>query len=381
MLKGSIENFQLYRYETHWHCAELRFGNFVAFNGSDLFCTLVTNILRHPDAYLKILDCESNLTFEYLTLRESFRPSSNNQKYDWYIKYSAQENIDRLRKIHTYVFDHALIYAHFLKENSLLHKDLLQHIPEIKNNFEFFINDPVRRIVSITTKSIVEPDPESDKIASKVVNLLMQNNLLKTGLDDQTTKQINELELTIDELREKITSNQEIIASHQAEVLKKDQEISNLYQSLESQNRAAFTIFKSIFPNLNILNESAFFSEFLKTKYLHLHIKALLETLDNINKKEGNNVLNEQNKVANLESWFKIEVFSEDIKMGGTGIYDHQWQGGIKREPKKLSSAFYISISEKYGNKRYFVHFSDFYDEACKNLLEKNDPPMFDHER
>ena len=73
-----------------WFHEVTKYGEYVAFNGSEEFKEIVKRICIDPVNHPindKFNDSEIEIFSNFRDLKASFRPASNGKQYSWYIKY------------------------------------------------------------------------------------------------------------------------------------------------------------------------------------------------------------------------------------------------------------------------------------------------------
>lgn len=364
----------------NWHHEATRYGEYVAFNGSDNFKEIVYKICLDPGNHNlsenEFNDQDNEILSNFRTLNKSFRPASNGEQYEWYIKYfHIEKKLDSyMIDTHIKIFGLATVFERLIEQNLFEIDEILENIPILNKEYKF--NSLNKELIGITKISISGEESASRSELTIIKNemegirsILESMNQPETGDIDNLESRINQLEQDIDRRR----SKQKDLEEQNLNYLK---EIGKLKSSINTKSASAVTFFRSVFPKFSLLSES-FIPGIIHAKEHSDYINKIKDIYDQlINQKKQIEDLSECIKIDKLKHWYRIDIIKKELDQGHSGWSsdindDWKWQGGIEWKNKTIGH-IYLCYFEEHGNEKIFLHAGD------SEKLEHYDPPRTD---
>ena len=372
----SIENLK----RKDWHHEATKYGEYVAFNGSDNFKEIVYNICldleNHSLTLNKFNSLECDILSNFRNLNKSFRPASNGHQYDWYIKYFHLDKRldDFMGETHAKIFGLATIFEKLINEKFFKIEEILENIPILNKKYLFSSLTKEKIEVSCISKE-QEKNASSSELSNikdemaKIKNILESMNKSDSGTIENFERRINQLEQDI-EIRK---SEQKMLED---ENLNYQREIGRLKSSINTKSASVITFFKSVFPRFELLSESSILL-ILNSIDHSVYINKIKDIYDKLIKLENNiEDLDDCEKIDDLKNWYKITITKKDLDQSSSGWSsdindDWKWEGGITWINKKVGHIFLCYFVE-HGIQKIFLHAGD------SSKLENYDPPRTD---
>ena len=372
----SIENVK----NKDWHHEATRYGEYIAFNGSDDFKEIVYNICLDLENHNLSKNEFSTQAYEILsnfrTLNKSFRPASNGEQYHWYIKYfHIEEKLDSyINDTHVKIFGLARVFEKLVDKKFFKIDEILENIPILNKKYVF--NSLNKELIEISKLHVSNEDNiSSSELASikdemgVIKDILESMNKPDSGVTDTLEERINQLEQDIETRRSQQKELEE-------ENLNYQKEIGKLRSYINIKSASEITFFKSVFPRFELLSESSI-QRITNLKDHSVYIDKIKYIYDQLitQEKQIEN-LADCKKINDLNHWYKITITKKDLDQSSNGFSidindDWKWEGGIEWKNKTIGH-IYLCYFEEYGNKKIFLHL------GSPDKLENYDPPRTD---
>tara|TARA_Y100000768_G_C23937847_1_gene663467 strand:+ start:162 stop:1340 length:1179 start_codon:yes stop_codon:yes gene_type:complete len=380
------------------HHEKTQYGDYVAFNGSENFKDIIIKILDNPKSYdlLEIneirldFDNEVEEEFEYIKVEKSWRQASNNIQYEWFIRYNHFINEKEALNFNNWLFASATLIEKLLNEGHIKTDSIISDLPQIKEKKIYDWENSGGKLLISKRERVAESLHQ--KIYDFVQDVIKDKEGTRTDIDISDYKEKEELLQKLkqenDNLRSNINNLLAVIEKQKDQISQFDSEISLLkaeiakqMQDKEEQKNDLKLFFKALFPKFKLLRPKQFFQQLSFNKYSEEHVKRLSVIYEEVvSKKISVKKIDGSIKAENLNHWYQlfVEITTTDVNYPQSGVYDHQWSGGIDaKSVRKRIPSFYICEVNEFGNVRYYLHFG----ENSSSLLENYDPPTFEPQK
>jgi hypothetical protein len=372
----SIENIKI----EDWHHEATRYGEYIAFNGSDDFKEIVYNICldleNHNLSKNEFSTQACEILSNFRTLNRSFRPASNGEQYDWYIKYfHIEKGLDSyINDTHLKIFGLAKVFENLVDKKFFKIDEILENIPILNKKYVFdSLNKELIEISKLHVSNednILPSELASIKDEMGIIKDILESmNKPDSGATETLEERINQLEHDIETRRSEQKELEEVNLNYQ-------KEIGKLRSSVNTKSASVVTFFKSVFPRFELLSESSIlFMIDLKDHSDYIDkIKDIYDQLIIQGKQIEN--LTDCKKINNLKHWYKITITKKDLDQSSNGWSsdindDWKWEGGIEWKNKTIGQ-IYLCYFEEHGNQKIFLH------AGSPDKLENYDPPRTD---
>ena len=372
-----------------------RFGDYIAFNGTERFKNIIEKILDNPSSYdlidigdIKLdFDNQDGEEFEYRYVNKSERNAVNGVKYGWFIRYNFFCNKEEALRFNDWLFASATLIEGLIEKGIIKGEKIINEMPLIKEVFIFTWES------SGGFLKITQQDKSKKSLLDKLYDVVkdhVADSLDKPSINVTDYKEkedlINRLKLQNQELKTTINIIQKDI-EQKIEDFNKDSEklneenidlrqtIAKLKQEDEVNKNDLRLFFRALFPKFTLIRAKMFFTKLSSDHFSEEHVKNLsifykkiIEQKVDIEKIDG------FKKVEGLSTWYQfyINVTVKDVNYPQSSMYDHQWAGGVKIDTKKKNiPSFYVCKNTEFGNDYFFIHFG----EKSISYLENHDPP------
>jgi len=377
-----MEKIALPAYEGEWHFASMQYGDYIGFNGSEVYGEVVEAILGQPHDFLllNISGCAKPNFLNYDIFNRSFRPSTNGINYDWYIRFRGEERKDIISFVF-YVFIHAIIFNHFIKQKRINNYGILESLPILMGEYTFAIKDPKHNIASkglsldsigscgveINDVSLLKSHNEirEETIAKKVIEMLEQSSALnKSEKNIKSDEEIEKLQTKIVDLNILTEDLQENILT----ILRENDDFRKEIQRLNSINGkikdSQLESKKNIFRSFTSMYKGFYFPKGIENLYQAISSNGYDYHLNDL-KNNYQSLVGDRVGIDDVDSLVNID--------------------GLKTwyKPRSRSdSGFMISYVNNFGNDSFYIYFAD--DLKANDdwyFLENNDPPRDNFEK
>ena len=376
----------------NWHIANMRYGEYVAFDGSDLFATIVAGICRDPNSHCigkEFDEDQVEIISSFRNLSKSYRTSTNGLNYDWYIRYFHlnKNQYDSFSSIHKRIFVLAKVIEALIEEGLFDVHEILKNIPRINKDYKIEYDEEAIEIIKIQKDEERTADRNEIKSTRDELNefkSFITEMMKKAGGNDQEYKQlvkanedtIKQLEKRIDTLQDKIDHTYEEKSVIEGRLVEASITIGSLKSQISERGESVLMVFKVLFPKFTLLSENTFLSDVINSRDQHLYINALKVIYKKlVDDKCSIEDLGGCFKLTNTRTWYRFTLSKKEERSGfskADAYTDWTWAGGIDFIEQTLENSFYISIFEEYGNQKIYLHFGKL---NVETLLESHDPP------
>ena len=383
----NLEQIRCLQIDNDWFHEVTKYGEYVAFNGSEEFKEIVKKICIDPENHIisnKFDESEIEIFSNFRALKASFRTASNGKQYDWYIKYfNLEDNFD-FENLHIKIFDLAVIFNALINEGLFKANEILESIPNLKKDYTFEFLDE-HTLIKVLKNNPKERENTSSLELNGLKNEMEGIKNILASMQQPDSASIDKLKDKINELEKDLKSTnkgyEELNKEYEGleeEILECQKENGRLRSYLNENNAASITFFKSVFPQFSVLSES-FIPLIMNSKTHLLYVNKIKDVYKQlIDEKRDIKSIENCSKIENLNYWYKILITKKDFNQTSSGyssdIYaDWKWEGGLEALwTNKTIGNLYICSFEEFGNQNIYLHAGD------ESKLENHDPPRKD---
>lgn len=363
-----------------WHHEATRYGEYVAFNGNDNFKEIVYSICldseNHNLSGNEFNTQEYEILSNFRNLNKSFRPASNGEQYDWYIKYfHIEERLNNyIFDTHTKIFGLARIFEELIDRKFFKIDEILENIPIL--NKKYLFNSLNKERIEISRSNRGKEENISSEELTDIKNEMGAIKDILESMNKPDSGIIQNLEERTSQLEQDIETRKSQQKELEDENLNYQKEIGKLKSSINTKSTSVITFFKSVFPRFELLSESSILL-IINSKDHSIYINKILDIYDQlINRNKQIEELVECKKIDDLKHWYRVTITKKDLDQSSSGWSsdindDWKWEGGIEWKNKTIGHIF-LCYFEEYGNQKIFLHAGD------SDKLENYDPPRTD---